>query len=136
MGGINDAPPAAWDACYDWRLTTKKNLEVASEAAQEKVEAIRCAQAEAAQAKQSYKSVHADPVNKPDHYNVGEIETIDYIVDVLGKYEAISYCHGNVIKYTGSRLWAKNYPIQDAEKAEWYLKKMIELMKQTKGVNW
>ena len=126
MGGINDATPAAWDSCYDWRITTKENLE--------------------AQAKQPYKSahaetgnkpsVHADPVNKPDHYNVGEIETIDYIVDVLGKYEAISYCHGNVIKYTGSRLWAKNNPIQDAEKAQWYLNKMIELMKETKGVNW
>ena len=86
--------------------------------------------------KQHYKSVHADPVNKPDHYNAGEIETIDYIVDVLGAYEAISYCHGNLIKYTGSRLWTKGNPIQDAEKAEWYLKKMIELMKQTKGVNW
>jgi len=115
MGGINDATPAAWDSVVE-------------------------------QARQSYKSahaetvnkpsVHADPVNKPDHYNVGEIETIDYIVDVLGKYEAISYCHGNVIKYTGSRLWAKNYPIQDAEKAQWYLNKMIELMKETKGVNW
>lgn len=130
MGGINDETPAAWDACYDWRV---KNLE----AAQEKVEDIRVRmKAEAAKETQAYKSVHADPVNKPDHYNVGEIETIDYIVDVLGKYEAISYCHGNVIKYTGSRLWAKSYPIQDAEKAQWYLKKMIELMKQTKGVNW
>ncbi len=89
----------------------------------------------------AYKSVHAkkkeqDDVNKPPHYNVGEIETIDYIVDVLGKYEAISYCHGNLIKYTGSRLWTKGNPIQDAEKAQWYLKKMIELMKQTKGVYW
>ena len=87
-------------------------------------------------AKQPYKSKHADPVNKPEHYNAGEIETIDYIVDVLGAYEAISYCHGNIIKYTGSRLWTKGNPIQDAEKAQWYLKKMIELMKQTKGVNW
>ena len=90
----------------------------------------------AKQARQSYTIVHADPVNKPEHYNAGEIETIDYIVDVLGAYEAISYCHGNLIKYTGSRLWTKGNPIQDAEKAEWYLKKMIELMKQTKGVNW
>ena len=89
----------------------------------------------------AYKSTHAkkkeqDAVNKPAHYNAGEIETIDYIVDVLGKYEAISYCHGNLIKYTGSRLWTKGNPIQDAEKAQWYLKKMIELMKETKGVNW
>ena len=88
----------------------------------------------------AYKSVHAqkeyNAVNKPAHYNAGEIETIDYIVDVLGKYEAISYCHGNLIKYTGSRLWTKGNPIQDAEKAQWYLNKMIELMKETKGVNW
>jgi hypothetical protein len=77
-----------------------------------------------------------DMVNSPAHYADGKIETIDYIVDVLGEYEAISYCHGNVIKYTGSRLFKKGNPIQDAEKAVWYLKKMIELMKKTEGVNW
>jgi len=77
-----------------------------------------------------------DFVNKPPHYNKGEIETIDYIVDVLGDYEAISYCHGNVLKYTGSRLWEKGNPIEDARKAVWYLNKMIELMEKTKGVNW
>ena len=112
MGGINDATVDEWD--------------LACQAGYKSVHADPV----------SKPSVHADPVNKPDHYNTGEIETIDYIVDVLGKYEAISYCHGNVIKYTGSRLWAKSYPIQDAEKAQWYLNKMIELMKQTKGVNW
>tara|TARA_R110002012_G_scaffold177104_1_gene341950 strand:+ start:371 stop:679 length:309 start_codon:yes stop_codon:yes gene_type:complete len=88
----------------------------------------------------AYKSVHAqkeqDAVNRPAHYNAGEIETIDYIVDVLGDYDAISYCHGNLIKYTGTRLWEKGNPIQDAEKAQWYLNKMIELMKKTKGVSW
>jgi len=78
----------------------------------------------------------SDMVNSPAHYADGQIETIDYIVDVLGEYEAISYCHGNVIKYTGSRLWNKDDPIQDAEKAVWYLNKMIELMKKTQGVNW
>lgn len=77
-----------------------------------------------------------DLVNSPPHYTKGAIETIDYIVDALGEWEAISYCQGNVIKYTGSRLWAKGKPIQDAEKAVWYLNKMIELMKKTEGVNW
>lgn len=81
-------------------------------------------------------NLHADPVNSPAHYNAGEIETIDYIIDVLGKYEAISYCHGNVIKYTSSRLWTKGKPVEDAKKAVWYLRKMIELMNDTKGVNW
>jgi hypothetical protein len=77
-----------------------------------------------------------DMVNSPAHYADGKIETIDYIVDVLGEYEAISYCQGNVIKYTGSRLWKKGNPIQDAKKAVWYLNKMIELLEKTKGVNW
>jgi len=77
-----------------------------------------------------------DMVNSPAHYAEGEIETIDYIVDVLGTYEAISYCHGNIIKYTGSRLWKKGNPIEDAKKARWYMDKMIELMEKTKGVNW
>ena len=75
-------------------------------------------------------------VDNPPHYNKGAIETIDYIVDVLGDYDAIHYCHGNVLKYTGSRLWEKGKPIEDARKAIWYLNKMVELMEKTKGVNW
>jgi hypothetical protein len=77
-----------------------------------------------------------DPVNKPSHYNSGKIETIDYIVDVLGEYDAIHYCHGNILKYLGSRLWNKNNPVQDARKAAWYLEKMITLMEKTKGTSW
>ena len=77
-----------------------------------------------------------DMVNSPPHYADTGIETMDYIVDVLGDYEAINYCHGNVIKYTGSRLWKKGKPIEDAKKAVWYLNKMIELMEKTKGKNW
>jgi len=75
-------------------------------------------------------------IDKPEHYNSGEIETIDYIVDVLGPYNAIQYCHGNFLKYTGTRLWTKGDPIANAEKALWYLKYMIQLMKKTEGVNW
>lgn len=77
-----------------------------------------------------------DDVNQPAHYNVGNIETIDYIVDVLGEYDAIHYCHGNILKYLGSRLWSKGNPVKDARKAAWYLEKMITLMENTKGENW
>ena len=80
--------------------------------------------------------VEYDPVEKPEHYNAGQIETIDYIVDVLGDYETVFYCHGNILKYLGSRLWNKDNPIQDAKKARWYLDKMIEQMEKTKGINW
>ena len=77
-----------------------------------------------------------DPVNNPAHYNAGNIETIDYIVDVLGDFEAIHYCHGNVLKYLSTRLWTKGKPKQDAKKAQWYLAKMIELIEKTEGKNW
>ena len=69
-----------------------------------------------------------DNVNHPAHYTKGDIETIDYIVDVLGDFDALSYCHGNVIKYTGTRLRNKGNTIEDAKKAAWYLNKMIEIM--------
>jgi hypothetical protein len=77
-----------------------------------------------------------DMVNKPKHYNTGQFETYDIIVDVLGEYDAISYCRGNVLKYMLHRLWNKGDPIENARKAQWYLEKMIELMKKTEGVNW
>ncbi len=77
-----------------------------------------------------------DMVNSPSHYTDGEIETIDYIEDVLGHYHAIHHCHGTVLKYLGSRLWNKTNPLQDAKKARWYLDRMILNMEKTKGVNW
>ncbi len=75
-------------------------------------------------------------VNNPAHYNEGEIETIDYIVDVLGEWDSIHYCHGNIIKYLSTRLWVKGKPLQDAKKARWYLDKMIDLMEKTEGEKW
>ncbi len=82
-----------------------------------------------------YENTTNDKVNHPPHYNKGTIETYDYIVDTLGKFEAISYCQGNIIKYM-TRMWHKGKPLEDAKKAEWYLKSMIDLLKETKGKNW
>jgi|688.fasta_scaffold564400_2 hypothetical protein len=76
-----------------------------------------------------------DEVDEPKHYNYGKYETIDVIVDTLGEYEAINYCHGNVLKYT-MRMWHKGKPITDCKKARWYLNKMIELLEKTEGINW
>ena len=80
-------------------------------------------------------STKPDPVNQPEHYKQGNIETIDCIVSALGEYEAISFCQGNALKYL-HRMWHKNNPIQDCEKAKWYINKMIELLYTTKGTNW
>ena len=55
-------------------------------------------------------------VDHPAHYNVGDIETIDYLKS-LGIAE--DFCIGNAIKYL-SRYKQKN-GIEDLKKAQWYL---------------
>lgn len=67
-----------------------------------------------------------DNVNHPTHYNIGEIEVIDYIKDKLGYDEFIGYLTGNLLKYI-SRYKHKN-GIEDLKKAEWYLKYLISYM--------
>ena len=58
-------------------------------------------------AKEAKKGEPEDNVNHPKHYNVGDIEVIEYIKDKLTKEEYIGYCMGNVIKYV-SRYKHKN----------------------------
>jgi hypothetical protein len=61
----------------------------------------------------------ADNINSPDHYNKGDIEVIDYILD-----QKFNYLEGNVIKYV-SRYRSKG-GIEDLRKAKWYLEKLID----------
>ena len=70
-----------------------------------------------------------DPVNNPPHYNMGEIECIDYIKQVLGLDGFIAYCHGNMIKYQ-HRYRYKHKPVEDMDKERWYLEKMIEGLRE------
>jgi len=71
-----------------------------------------------------------DPVSHPKHYNVGTIQTIDYIEDVLGNSKAphpfIDHCHATALKYLGVRLWNKKNPLEDMKKAKQYLDWMIK----------
>lgn len=67
-----------------------------------------------------------DLVNSPSHYNQGNIETIDKILDTVE--DPASYLLGNIIKYV-SRYKHKN-GIQDLDKAEWYLNKLREVEKE------
>lgn len=57
-----------------------------------------------------------DSVNHPSHYTYGNIETIDYIEQVLGVDGLISFCLGNVIKYI-SRCDHKGSYKEDLNKA-------------------
>ena len=65
-----------------------------------------------------------DKVNSPPHYNQTGIECIHAIsaaTDEGFKY----YLQGNIMKY----LWRFDYkdkPLEDLQKAHWYLEKLIE----------
>ena len=71
-----------------------------------------------------------DPVNHPAHYTADDgIECIDAIEATLTPEEFRGYLRGQVIKY----VWRCNYKgkrLEDLEKAEWYLKRYIELLKK------
>lgn len=69
-------------------------------------------------------SVSADPVNHPPHYRDGGIEVIDFI-----EAKDLNFRLANVVKYV-SRAGKKNSdPVQDLEKAAWYLKREIDARK-------
>ena len=66
-------------------------------------------------------------VNNPPHYNKYGVECIEAIQSATGEgYEY--YLQGNIIKY----LWRYRYKngVQDLEKAQWYLSRLIEIKKK------
>ena len=68
-----------------------------------------------------------DMVNNPPHYNKYGVECIEAIQSATGEgYEY--YLQGNIIKY----LWRYRYKngVQDLEKAQWYLTRLIEVKKK------
>ena len=68
-----------------------------------------------------------DNVEHPSHYCRGGIECIDAIEASLGKDEFAGFLRGNIIKYIW-RYKDKN-GLEDLKKAQWYLNKLIEVVK-------
>ena len=71
-----------------------------------------------------------DPVNHPPHYNKGTLEAIDYIEQQLEDGFS-DYLEGNVLKYL--HRWRYKNGIEDLNKAQWYLKRLIETNKVPYG---
>jgi len=71
----------------------------------------------------------ADMVNRPAHYNSpsgSSIEAIDAVQAQLTREQYIGWLHGNAAKY----LWRwqhKGRPCQDLEKAQFFIKRLIDL---------
>lgn len=65
-----------------------------------------------------------DLVNHPPHYTRGKIEVLDFIED-----QQFGYLDGQVVKYV-SRFRHKDNPVQDLEKAAFYLARLIKREKE------
>lgn len=72
----------------------------------------------------AYENYQADLVNHPAHYKAGGIETIDFI-----EAKDLNYRLGNVVKYVSRAGKKDSDPIQDLEKAAWYLQREIDARK-------
>jgi len=69
-----------------------------------------------------------DMVNSPNHYTSGSIECIDGIEASMSAEAFKGYCKGAALKY----LWRyerKHKSLEDLKKAQWYLNKLIEVVK-------
>ena len=98
---INEATRFDWD-----RATAKTGLEPWMRAAEEEAE---------------------DVVNKPHHYNTGNIECIEAIEESMTSVAFKGYLKGNCMKY----LWRYDYKgkqVEDLNKAGWYLRKLTEMV--------
>lgn len=73
----------------------------------------------------SYKK--SDSVNSPAHYTRGRVEAIEVIEDAIK--DAPSPVEGmlqaQVLKYL-LRLWVKSNSTEDAQKAQWYLNRLVD----------
>ena len=69
----------------------------------------------------------ADNVNKPAHYQIGGVETIDVIRAKLGAGFGY-YCEGNAIKYL--TRWRQKGGVEDLRKAQVYLGWLIDAESQ------
>ena len=68
-----------------------------------------------------------DRVNSPSHYTYGNTEAIDVIEEAISEAPSVKagMLQAQVLKYL-LRLWHKDNPAEDAKKAEWYLKRLID----------
>ena len=66
-----------------------------------------------------------DLVNNPNHYRQSSTETIDIIKSSMTAEEFHGYLKGNILKYV-SRYKFKGEPLEDLQKAHWYLNRLIK----------
>lgn len=111
---INEATPQDWD-----RLQKKHP------AIDESLMKVYIDMAEEEAAHSSWDNAVEDVVNNPDHYNTGSIECIEGIQASMSAEAFAGYLKGNCMKY----LWRYDYkgkPVEDLQKAQWYLARLLK----------
>lgn len=75
--------------------------------------------------------MYQDVVEHPSHYTAGRIEVIDFIEDSVKQAPdaVVGGLQWQVLKYM-SRLWLKENPTLDAEKARFYLNRLISTLEK------
>ena len=113
---INDATRFDWDRLRDNHPAIEKTgLEPWANMAEEEA------------AHSSWDNEVEDVVNNPDHYNTGNIECIVAIEESMSSEAYKGYLKGNCMKY----LWRygyKNKPVEDLQKAQWYLARLTQVV--------
>jgi hypothetical protein len=73
-----------------------------------------------------------DMVNSPAHYTRGKQEVIETIEEAIQDAPDVKagMLQAQALKYM-LRLWLKGNAPQDAEKAQWYLTRLIDHLKET-----
>lgn len=67
-----------------------------------------------------------DNVYHPVHYETGNFECIDVMIETQGNYATAQFCICNAFKYIYRHRNKNHY--EDVKKAIWYLNKYLELM--------
>lgn len=116
---LNDATPADWDNAQKAAPALEHpyiDMAMKEAHAYDHEEAIRTALKDLATRKPTLEDV----VNKPKHYNTGNIECIEAIEESMSSVAFKGYLKGNCMKY----LWRYDYKgkqVEDLQKAMWYL---------------
>ena len=131
---LNDATPSEWDRAarsdipYD--MTTEEGRQAAwaaySVPAEEEAEEISL-EGCTTEIDWGKDEGMEDLVNHPTHYNSGGIECIQAIEASMELEAFQGYLKGNILKY----IWRMSYKgkaLEDCEKSQWYLNKLISTL--------
>ena len=118
---INNATPEMWDALRMEHPPIENNP---------LTNALKSYAAEAE--KELKEEEEEDMVGSPRHYNTGNIECIEAIEESMSSHAFKGYLKGNCMKY----LWRYDYKgkqVEDLQKAQWYLAKLLKVVVLEEG---